>query len=52
MNHSNNILEKDYLNLPANVPGKPWLDKLETLPVTNAKYEVIDNTIKLFADDS
>ena len=52
LNHSNNILEKDYLNLPANVPGKPWLDKLETLPVTNAKYEVIDNTIRLNWDDN
>jgi uncharacterized lipoprotein YddW (UPF0748 family) len=52
LNHANKILQTSYLNFPANVPGKPWLDKIETLPVTNAKYEIKDNTIKLRWDDS
>lgn len=47
LNHSNNILKNQYLNVPANVPGKPWLDKVETLPVSNPSYILDSNNIKL-----
>ena len=52
LNHSNTILKNDYFNLPANTPGKPWLDKIETSPVSNPKYLINDNRIKLKWDDS
>lgn len=51
LNHSNTILKNDYLNLPANTPGKPWLDKLETIPVSNPKYEINADNIKLSWND-
>ncbi len=52
LNHANAILKKDYFNLPSNVPGKPWLDKVATVPVSNAKYEINENQIKISWDDT
>lgn len=52
LNTSNTILKNDYFNLPANAPGKPWLDKIETTPVSNPSYVIDNNSIKLTWDDS
>lgn len=52
LNHSNTILKNNYFNLLVNAPGKPWLDKFETSPVSNPKYMVDNNVIKLSWDDT
>ncbi|MDU5106391.1 family 10 glycosylhydrolase [Clostridium sp.] len=52
LNHSNTILKNQYLNVPANTPGKPWLDKVETVPVSNPSYIIDGNAIKLSWTDT
>ena len=52
LNHSNTILKNQYLNVPANAPGKPWLDKVETVPVSNPSYIIDGNSIKLSWTDT
>lgn len=47
LNNSNEILKEEYLNLPSNIPGKPWLDKFETVAVSDANYEKNNDGVKL-----
>lgn len=47
LNESNEIIFGEYFNLSANVPGKTWLDKVDTVAVTNPTYDVLSNGNKL-----
>lgn len=52
LNNANEILREGYLNLPAQVPGKPWLDKVNTKKVKNVSYISADGMNKIVWKDT
>lgn len=42
LNNANEILKESYLNLPAQLPAKPWLDKARTVQVAEPTYASAD----------
>ena len=52
LNNANEILRESYLNLPAQVPGKPWLDKFNTKKVKKLSYVSTDGENKIAWNDT
>lgn len=52
LNNANEILKESYLNLPAQLPAKPWLDKERTEKVTEPTYVSVDGAINLSWTDT